>query len=137
MVFYSSTPQKQIAKCAGDTLRYLFSKENLARFPTSHLTVCFSINYVPPRFGEVNLTPEEQEELRKREERKVRLHQNYLRHKANGKVAIDYERTKAKKKAAIDAKKNALRTEENRAQDSGKNGLIIRSMTENVKRIPQ
>ena len=33
----------------------------------------------------VPLTPEEQEELRKKEERKDRLHQNYLRRKANGK----------------------------------------------------
>lgn len=41
--------------------------------------------YVPPHFGEVNLTPEEQEALRKKEERKNRLHQNYLRRKANGK----------------------------------------------------
>jgi EAL domain-containing protein (putative c-di-GMP-specific phosphodiesterase class I) len=43
--------------------------------------------YKPPHFGEVNLTPEEQEEIRKREERKDRLHQNYLRRKAAGKVA--------------------------------------------------
>jgi hypothetical protein len=63
-------------------------------------------------FGEVALTPEELEEQRKREERKDRLHQNYLRRKANGKVAKDYERTKAKKKAAMDAKKNALRAED-------------------------
>jgi hypothetical protein len=60
----------------------------------------------------VALTPEELEEIRKREERKDRLHQNYLRRKANGKVAEDYERTKAKKKAAMDAKKNALRAED-------------------------
>jgi DNA invertase Pin-like site-specific DNA recombinase len=68
--------------------------------------------YVPPHFGEVILTPEEQEERRKIEERKERLHQNYLRRKANGKAAADYERTKAKKKAEIDEKKNALRAED-------------------------
>ena len=68
--------------------------------------------YVPPHFGEVNLTPEELEEQRKREERKDRLHQNYLRRKERGKVAEDYEKTKAKKKAAMDAKKNALRAED-------------------------
>ncbi|MCB7362905.1 DUF4368 domain-containing protein, partial [Flavonifractor plautii] len=32
--------------------------------------------FVPPAFGEVELTPEELEEIRKREERKDRLHQN-------------------------------------------------------------
>jgi len=68
--------------------------------------------YVPPRFGEVVLTAEEQEELRLKEERKDRLHQNYLRRKASGKVAEDYEKTKAKKKAAMDAKKDALRAED-------------------------
>ena len=31
--------------------------------------------FVPPAFGEVELTPEELEEIRKREERKDRLHQ--------------------------------------------------------------
>jgi hypothetical protein len=60
----------------------------------------------------VTLTPEEQEELRKKEERKDRLHQNYLKRKASGKVVEDYEKSKAKKKAAMDAKKNALRAED-------------------------
>ena len=41
--------------------------------------------YIPPAVQPVPLTPEEQEELRKKEERKDRLHQNYLRRKANGK----------------------------------------------------
>ena len=41
--------------------------------------------YIPPALQPVPLTPEEQEELRKKEERKDRLHQNYLRRKANGK----------------------------------------------------
>jgi len=68
--------------------------------------------YVPPQFAEVELTAEELEEKRKIEERKDRLHQNYLRRKASGKVAEDYERTKAKKKAAMDAKKNAIRAED-------------------------
>jgi hypothetical protein len=42
---------------------------------------------VPPYFGEVNLTPEEQEEIRKCEERKDKLHQNYLRRKESGWLA--------------------------------------------------
>ena len=54
----------------------------------------------------------EQEEQRKAEQRKDRLHQNYLRRKAAGKVAADYEKTRAKKKAEIDAKKNALRSKD-------------------------
>ena len=40
--------------------------------------------YIPPHFGEMNLTPEELETLRKKEERKDKLHQAYLRRKANG-----------------------------------------------------
>jgi len=40
------------------------------------------------------------------------LHQNYLRRKASGKAAEEYERTTEKKKAAMDAKKNALRAED-------------------------
>ena len=40
--------------------------------------------FVLPAFGEVELTPEELEEIRKREERKDRLHQNYLKRKASG-----------------------------------------------------
>jgi len=68
--------------------------------------------YIPPQFAEVELTPEELEEKRKIEERKDRLHQNYLRRKERGKVAEDYEKTKAKKKAEMDAKKNALRAED-------------------------
>ena len=44
--------------------------------------------FVPPAFGEVELTPEELEEIRKREERKDRLHQNYLKRKASGAGAL-------------------------------------------------
>jgi DNA invertase Pin-like site-specific DNA recombinase len=68
--------------------------------------------FVPPAFGEVELTPEELEEIRKREARKDRLHQNYLKRKANGKQKEYEERTKAKKKAEIEARKQAIRTED-------------------------
>ncbi|HFI0328894.1 TPA: recombinase family protein [Streptococcus suis] len=68
--------------------------------------------YVPPHFGEVTLTPEELEEIRKREERKDRLHQNYLRRKENGKQKEYEERIKAAKKAEMDAKKAAIRAED-------------------------
>ena len=68
--------------------------------------------FVPPAFGEVELTPEELEEIRKREERKDRLHQNYLKRKANGKQKEYEERTKAKTKAEIEARNQAIRTED-------------------------
>lgn len=68
--------------------------------------------YVPPHFGEVTLTPEELEEIRKREERKDRLHQNYLRRKENGKQKEYEERIKAAKKAEMDAKKAAISAED-------------------------
>ena len=74
--------------------------------------VNFVGRFVPPAFGEAELTPEELEEIRKREERKDRLHQNYLKRKANGKQKEYEERTKAKKKAEIEARKQAIRTED-------------------------
>ena len=57
-------------------------------------------------------TPEKKKEIKKREARKDRLHQNYLKRKANGKQQEYYERTKAKKKAEMDAKKEEIRQED-------------------------
>lgn len=68
--------------------------------------------YVPPHFGEVTLTPEEQEALRKKEERKDRLHQNYLRRKASGKQKEYEDRIKSEKRRQMEAKKAALRAED-------------------------
>ena len=67
--------------------------------------------YIPPHFGEMNLTPEELEALRKKEERKDKLHQAYLRRKANGTQKRYEDKIKAKKKAEIEAKKAAIRAE--------------------------
>lgn len=61
--------------------------------------------YVPPHFGEVNLTLEEQEALRKKEERKNRLHQNYLRRKANGKQREYEDRIKTEKRRQMEPRK--------------------------------
>ena len=68
--------------------------------------------YIPPALQPVPLTPEEQEELRKKEERKDRLHQNYLRRKANGKQKEWEERYNAKRKAQREAAKAAIRAED-------------------------
>ena len=68
--------------------------------------------YMPPHFGEVTLTPEEQEELRKREERKNKLHQNYLRRKASGAQKAWEKRYNAKRKTQIEAAKAAIREED-------------------------
>ena len=68
--------------------------------------------FVPPAFGEVELTPEELEEIRKREERKDRLHQNYLKRKASGAQKRYENKIKAKKKAEMDAKKSLIRAED-------------------------
>ena len=68
--------------------------------------------YIPPALQPVPLTPEEQEELRKKEERKDRLHQNYLRRKANGKQKEWEERYTAKRKAQVEAAKAAIRAED-------------------------
>ena len=68
--------------------------------------------YIPPALQPVPLPPEEQEELRKKEERKDRLHQNYLRRKANGKQKEWEERYNAKRKAKMEAAKAAIRAED-------------------------
>ena len=68
--------------------------------------------FVPPAFGEVELTPEELEEIRKREERKDRFHQNYLKRKASGAQKRYEDKIKGRKKAEIEAKKAAIRAED-------------------------
>ena len=68
--------------------------------------------YIPPSLQPVPLTPEEQEELQKKEERKDRLHQNYLKRKASGAQKRYEDKIKAKKKAEMDAKKALIRTED-------------------------
>ena len=68
--------------------------------------------YIPPSLQPVPLTPEEQEELRKKEERKDRLHQNYLKRKASGAQKQYEDKIKAKKKAEMDAKKALIRAED-------------------------
>ena len=68
--------------------------------------------FVPPAFGEVELTPEELEEIRKREERKDRLHQNYLKRKASGAQKRYEDKIKGRKRAEIEAKKAAIRAED-------------------------
>ena len=68
--------------------------------------------FVPPAFGEVELTPEELEEIHKREERKDRLHQNYLKRKASGAQKRYEDKIKKRKKAEIEAKKAAIRAED-------------------------
>ena len=48
---------------------------------TQEIEIYFNFlgHYIPPSLQPVPLTPEEQEKLRKKEERKDRLHQNYLK----------------------------------------------------------
>ena len=80
---------------------------------TQEIEIYFNFvgRYIPPHFGEVELTPEELEELRKKEERKDRLHQNYLRRKANGKQKEWEQKYNAKRKTEIEARKAAVRAE--------------------------
>ncbi len=68
--------------------------------------------YIPPTMAEKEPTPEELEEMRKKEARKDKLHQNYLKRKANGKQKEYEERTKAKKKAQIESQKEQIRAED-------------------------
>ena len=57
-------------------------------------------------------TEEEIEEQRKLEERRQKLHEAYLKRKANGKQREYEERVKAKKKAEMEAKNEAIRQED-------------------------
>ena len=68
--------------------------------------------YIPPSLQPVLLSTEEQEELRKKEERKDRLYQNYLKRKANGAQKRYEDKIKAKKRAEMDAKKALIRAED-------------------------
>ena len=80
---------------------------------TQEIEIYFNFlgRYIPPSLQPVPLTPEEQEELRKKEERKDRLHQNYLKRKASGAQKRYEDKIKAKKKAEMDAKKALIRAE--------------------------
>ena len=81
---------------------------------TQEIEIYFNFlgRYIPPSLRPVPLTTEEQEELQKKEERKDRLHQNYLRRKASGAQKQYEDKIKAKKKAEMDAKKALIRAED-------------------------
>ena len=81
---------------------------------TQEIEIYFNFlgRYIPPSLQPVPLTPEEQEELQKKEERKDRLHQNYLKRKASGAQKRYENKIKAKKKAEMDAKKALIRAED-------------------------
>lgn len=85
-----------------------------SRDTTQEIEIYFNFvgQYVPPHYGEVTLTPEEQESLRKKEARKDRLHRNYLRRKANGEQKQYEDKVKAAKKAELEAKKATIRAED-------------------------
>ena len=85
-----------------------------SRETTQEVEIYFNFvgRFAPPAFGEAELTPEELEERRKKEERKDRLHQNYLKRKASGKHQAYENKIKDKRKADIDAKKAAIRAED-------------------------
>lgn len=81
---------------------------------TQEIEIYFNFlgRYIPPSLQPVPLTPEEQEELRKKEERKDRLHQNYLKRKVSGAQKRYEDKIKARKKAEMDAKKALIRAED-------------------------
>ena len=68
--------------------------------------------YIPPTLKEAEPTPEELEELRKKNERRERAHRAYLQRKASGAQKRYEDKVKAAKKADMDAKKNAIRAED-------------------------
>ena len=68
--------------------------------------------YVPPHFGEANLTTEEQEALCQKEALRNRLHRNYLRRKASGAQKQYEDKVKAAKKAKVEARKAVIRSDD-------------------------
>ena len=68
--------------------------------------------YIPPTLKEAEPTPEELEELRKKNERRERAHRAYLQRKASGAQKRYEDKIKARKKAEMDAKKDAIRAED-------------------------
>ena len=109
----SSNTNSSSLKTVAVTTRKV-TAENERRLITRGAAIYFNFvgRFVPPAFGEVELTPEELEEIRKREERKDRLHQNYLKRKASGAQKRYEDKIKERKKAEIEAKKAAIRAED-------------------------
>ena len=114
---------KETAESLLDKLRPLSDQECMDLYErdrkgsiqtTQEVEIYFNFvgRFVPPAFGEAELTPEELEEIRKREERKDRLHQNYLKRKASGAQKRYEDKIKGRKKAEIEAKKAAIRAED-------------------------
>ena len=81
---------------------------------TQEIEIFFNFlgRYIPPALQPVPLTAEEQEELRKKEARKDRLHQNYLRRKASGAQKRYEDKIKAAKKAKMEGNNARLRAED-------------------------
>ena len=63
-------------------------------------------------YTSTNISDREYNHIRKREERKDRLHQNYLKRKASGAQKRYEDKIKKRKKAEIEAKKAAIRAED-------------------------
>ena len=84
-----------------------------SRQTTQEIEIYFNFigRYVPPEFIE-EPTPEELEKQAKIEARKNRLHQNYLRRKANGKHKEYMDSIKDRLKQDMDEKKEAIRAED-------------------------
>ena len=72
----------------------------------------FVVRYIPPSFQAAPPSEEEMEAIRKKEARKDRLHENYLRRKASGAQKRYEDSIKAEKKAGMDVKNEAIRNED-------------------------
>lgn len=88
--------------------------------------------YIPPEMNSVQeMSEEDLEILRKKEERREKMHYNYLQRKASGQQKIYEEKVKAKKKAKIDSMK-----EIERAKDREK-GIYYIAGDKEIKEIPK
>lgn len=81
---------------------------------TQKVDIYFNLigQFIPPTLSVPEPTEDELEEMRKKEARKEKLHQNYLKRKANGKQKIYDERAKARRRIEIEALKEAERAKD-------------------------
>jgi len=95
--------------------------------------------FVPPHYGEAELTEAEKEEIHKREERRDRLRQNYLKRKASGAQKRYEDKIKDAKKREIEVRNAAIRAEFDGAPSAVKAARTVQSggkSGDNIKGLP-
>ena len=111
------------------------------RETTQQVEIYFNFvgKFVPPHYGEAELTEAEKEEIHKREERRDRLRQNYLKRKASGAQKRYEDKIKDAKKREIEVRNAAIRAEFDGAPSAVKAARTVQSggkSGDNIKGLP-